>query len=84
MKITTDHPSSCYGIPVILDDSGQPMDYPDGIQAVRKRLGLSTTQLGQAVGKSRRTVENWEQGRTMAPTEVLYLLANRLASTVST
>ena len=64
MKITTDHPSSSYGHPVILGDDGQPMDYSDGIKAVRKHLGLSVAQLAKICGISARTVEGWEQGRS--------------------
>lgn len=79
MKITTDHPTSSYGIPVILDDKGRPMDYAPGIQAVRKALGLSVADVGELVGKSPRTVEGWEQGRRMPPSEVLYVLAGKLA-----
>lgn len=63
MKITTDHSASSYGIPVILDDSGDVMDYAPGIKAVRENLKLSTQQLADACGCSRRTVEGWEQGR---------------------
>jgi DNA-binding transcriptional regulator YiaG len=79
MRITTDHPTSSYGIPVILDDAGNVMDYAPGIKAVRNRLGFSTDLLGEAVGKSGRTVEGWEQGRRMPPTESLYVLAGLLA-----
>lgn len=78
MKITTDHSSSSYGIPVILDDDGNPMDYAQGVKAVRCRLGLSTSQLGEACGASRRTVEGWEQGR-MPRTENLNVMADLLA-----
>jgi DNA-binding XRE family transcriptional regulator len=63
MEITTDHASSRYGIPVILDDSGEVMDYALGIQAVREKLNLSTQKLSTACGCSRRTVEAWEKGR---------------------
>jgi DNA-binding XRE family transcriptional regulator len=78
VKITTDHPLSSYGIPVILDDAGQPLDYGPGLRAVRARLGLSVDQVGAAVGKSGRTVESWESGRYMVPTEALYVLAKLL------
>lgn len=63
MKITTQHPSSSYGHPVILDDHGQPMDYGDGIRAVRQRLDLTRDALARLCGVSRRTVEGWEQDR---------------------
>jgi len=75
MKITTDHSSSSYGQPVILSDSGGVMDYSPGIKAVRAKLGLTTQQLADACGVSRRTVENWEQGR-MPTTAALNVMAD--------
>jgi ribosome-binding protein aMBF1 (putative translation factor) len=63
MKVTTNHSTSSYGIPVILGDDGQVMDYAVGIKAIRRARGLSTTQLAAACNVSRRTVEGWEQGR---------------------
>lgn len=63
MKVTTNHPSSSYGMPVILADDGALMDYAAGIKAIRRRAGLTTQQLADACGVSRRTVEGWEQGR---------------------
>lgn len=78
MRITTDHAASSYGIPVILNDEGQVMDHAPGVQAVRRHLGLSTAELGAACGKSRRTVEGWEQGRHMVPTAALLVMAGLL------
>ena len=63
MKITTDHPQSSHGIPVILADGGGVMDYPAGVKAVRDHLGMTTQNLADAIGVSRRTVEGWESGR---------------------
>ena len=63
MQVTTQHATSSYGIPVILDDAGQVMDYAPGVRAVRAKLEFSTQQLADACGVSRRTVEGWEQGR---------------------
>jgi DNA-binding transcriptional regulator YiaG len=63
MKITHHHPASSYGVPVILDDKGRVMNYADGIRELRGNLGISTEDLAKACGVSRRTVENWEQGR---------------------
>lgn len=80
MTITTDHSASSYGIPVIIGDDGQPMDYAPGIAAVRRHLGLSVAAIGDAVGVSPRTVEGWEQGRRMPPANVLYVLAGMLVS----
>lgn len=64
MKVTTNHPASAYGQPVILNDDGYAMDYAPGIKALRAKLNLSTQQLADSCGVSRRTVEGWEQGRT--------------------
>ncbi len=63
MKITCEHSASSYGVPVILDDDGRLMPYDNGIRTLRLRLTLSTQQLADACGCSRRTVEGWEQGR---------------------
>lgn len=63
MRVTTQHPASSYGQPVILADDGSVMDYAPGIKAVRAKLGWSTQQLADACGVSRRTVEGWEQDR---------------------
>lgn len=77
MKITTDHPASSYGLPVILDDAGNPLDYAAGVQALRRTLGLSVAELGQACGRSKRTAEGWEQGRAV-PAECLLVMAGLL------
>lgn len=63
MKITTEHSASSYGIPVIIDDEDDVMDYAPGVKALREKLNLTTQQLAEACGCSRRTVEGWEQGR---------------------
>lgn len=63
MRVTIDHPQSCYGQPVILADDGRVMNFAPGIRAVRYKLGLSAEQLATLCGVSRRTVEGWEQGR---------------------
>lgn len=40
MRITTDHAASSYGIPVVLDDDGNPLDQGPGVRAaVRVCLG---------------------------------------------
>ena len=77
MTVTTHHPSSSYGVPVILADDGSVMDYATGIKTLRAKIGLSTQQLAQKIGVSRRTVEGWEQGRPIS-TPALKLLATLL------
>lgn len=87
MTITTDHAASSYGMPVILGDDGQPLDFAPGIQSVRKRLGLTTAELaarlihprtGAAI--SSRTVENWEQGRNLPDAAILHQLGRLLGA----
>jgi len=77
MRCTTDHPASSYGIPVILDDGGQVMDYAPGVKAARAKLGLTARQLGELCGVSERTVNGWEQGR-MPETAALNMLGKLL------
>lgn len=63
MQVTTNHSASSYGQPVILSDGGEVMDYAPGIKAIRDKAGLTTQELADLCGVSRRTVEGWEQGR---------------------
>lgn len=46
------------------------------IKNLRKKLGLSTAELGARVGVSRRTVEDWEQGRRNPGPSAKILLKN--------
>ena len=79
MNITCNHSSSSYGVPVILADGGDVMDYAPGIKAVRAKLSLSTQDLAEKCNVSRRTVEGWEQGR-MPDVAALNVMAQLLAS----
>jgi len=64
MRTTIDHPTSSYGMPVILDDAGKVMDYAPGFRAARAKLGnLTAAQLAEKLNVSERTVNGWEQGR---------------------
>lgn len=63
MRVTTSHSCSSYGQPVILSDEGEVMDYAPGVKAIRAKLSMSTQDLADACGVSRRTVEGWEQGK---------------------
>jgi len=74
MKITTNHPASSFGVPVILDHQGNPLDYADGFRRVRYSLCLSTVEMGRFCGVSGRTIEGWEQGR-LIPVAALNVLS---------
>lgn len=77
MRVTIDHAASSYGVPVILDDAGELLDYAPGIRAIRVKLGLTARQLGELCGVSERTVNGWEQGR-MPETAALNMLGKLL------
>lgn len=84
MTITTDHAASSYGQPVILDDDGNLMDYGPGIREARRRLGLPNPgALGELLGVSGRTVEEWEQGRRLPATKRLWMLKELLERAAS-
>ncbi|BDD88713.1 helix-turn-helix domain-containing protein [Desulfofustis limnaeus] len=76
VKLTTQHPASSYGVPVFVDDNDNLLDYYDGIRRMRAERGWSTQDLADKLGKSRRTVEGWEQGRM--PDKTALLLLSRL------
>ena len=80
MRVTIDHSASSYGVPVILSDSGEVMDYAAGIKATRVKLGLTARQLAAQLGVSERTVNGWEGGRMpdAAPLNMLGKLLQRI------
>lgn len=52
------------------------MSLGNNIRAVRKEKKLSQVELGKAVGVSRSTIANWENGRTSPATTYILKLAN--------
>lgn len=73
LKITTRHPESRRRPPVVVDSAGNVIDSAEAIRLIRRTYGLSTSDMGEITEYSRRTVEDWEQGRRRVP--VLALLA---------
>ena len=67
-------------MPVILSDHGQILPYPEGIKAARRRLKLTTAQLGIKIGDAKHAIHNWEQGRREVPARVVYMLGEMLES----
>jgi transcriptional regulator with XRE-family HTH domain len=55
-----------------------------GIRAsmVREAIGLTRAQLAEAAGVEKRSLDNWEIGRTKVPVDVLSKLAKALGTTV--
>ena len=74
MQITTRHPKSLHGVPVILNDNGKLMTHKAGIQAIRAALGLTAKQLAEKCGVSFKTLQGWEYGK---PPNVAALLVMR-------
>lgn len=59
LTITTKHPASRHGLPVILDDDGRLMDPQEGVYAAMDLLDWDREALAQAVGLSRRSIESY-------------------------
>jgi hypothetical protein len=78
VKITCNHPQSSGGVPVILDDSGQALPYPEGLTAVLGALKWTRRDFAAHCGyKSARSVEKFWQG-TVPPAATLNLLGAAL------
>jgi hypothetical protein len=78
VTITTRHHKSWFGVPVILDDAGEPLDYPAGLRLVFARLGWDKAEVAAQCNVSPRTVEGWLHGR-QPEARCLNVLADALA-----
>jgi len=74
IQLLAEHSASSYGVPVFVDEGGNPLDYAAGLKGLRKERGWSIQNLADRAGVSARTVEGWEQGRHMPPKSALLLL----------
>lgn len=74
MTVTTNHPASSYGVPVILNDEGELVDYPEGIKAIFKRLGWRYKDAQEATNKKRRMVQGYVSGDYPPPADFLNVL----------
>ena len=80
MRITCHHYKSTNGVPVILDDNGEVMEYSAGLSATLKKIGWSRADFAKRLGyKSKRSVEKFWQGTT-PPAHVLNILSVELRS----
>ena len=78
MQITTRHPESKYGHPVILNDSGTVLDTKDGLFLALQTLGWSRADLAEKTGVSKRTIENYFLDRGKVQVHVLNVLSDAL------
>lgn len=80
IKITTDHPKSILGTPVILSThNGELLDYPRGMKIALFFIGWSKKELAVKSGyKSERSLEVFLQGRKNPPAKVLNVLKQGL------
>lgn len=58
-----------------------PMGYLEGLQALRKRRGLSQAKLAELVGVEQPTVQRWESGKRLPDLDSLQTLAKVLGVT---
>ena len=74
IKLTTEISTSSYGqLMFVIDDN--PVDYYQGLKAIRKQYTLSVKQLSEICGVSASAVESWEQGRRSPSKPATMLLA---------
>lgn len=78
MQITTRHPASKYGHPVILNDAGTVLDSKDGLFLAMETLGWSRADLAEKTGISKRTIENYFLDRGKVQVHVLNVLSDAL------
>ena len=78
MQITTRHPASKYGHPVIINDAGTVLDIKDGLFLALQTLGWSRADLAAQTGISKRTIENYFIDRGKVQVHVLNVLKDAL------
>ena len=60
--------------PVFIDGTkNNVLSVKDGIKRLRKDKQLNTTELARLLGVSRRTIEGWEQGKTVSRMALLFM-----------
>lgn len=78
MLITTDHPASSNGLPVILDDEGNLLIYDEGLRRARSMLGWSQTRLASESGVSLGSIRSYERSTRIPGNATLYTLMKAL------
>jgi hypothetical protein len=78
MKITTRHPKSRHGVPVIIGKTGRTMPYPEGIEAALRILRMSKQDAAKHAGIGRYTVYGYCKGRLPPSAAFLNVLRDLL------
>ncbi len=78
MRITTRHPKSKFGHPVILDERERVVDPLWGIDRVMDQLGLDRTAAAKLTGISERVLDHYRKGRVKPSTAFLNVLRDAL------
>ena len=79
MNVTTRHPGSRHGQPVILDALGRKMDYGHGINDAMRLLGLTRAALARHAGINVRTLDAYRMGSYPPSAAFLNVLGDLLA-----
>jgi hypothetical protein len=82
VTITTRHPASRHGIPVILDDTGAVLEPLAGLRACMQALDWDKHVLAVKCGVSVRTAEGWLAGKPF-PASVYNVLRDALEDRVA-
>lgn len=77
MQVTTKHPKSSKGHPVIVSDDGQIMDPILGFRALIKTVGWTRTRVAHECGVAVRTIHGW-CSTTNPPISALNVLGSEL------
>jgi|GEM_PF-2084607 len=77
LRITTRHPASKHGVPVIVFHDHD-VSHPRGITLVLEFVGWSLADLVEATGKKMSTVKKYSSGDRQVPAEVLNVLKDKL------
>ena len=78
MTVTTRHPESKFGVPVVLDEEGRVLDTCHAVRFFRRYYGLTSREFGQMTNATSNSVIGWECGRTAIPVSVLLVIKDFL------
>jgi transcriptional regulator with XRE-family HTH domain len=84
MKITTRHPRSTHGVPVILSDAGQVINYARGIALTLDLCNITPAEIAARTGVSKRCIDHYIKGRRIPSAAFLNVLRDALEDATGT